>query len=83
MRKLIARRGVAAFMLLLPLALSGCTIVSGWFPDKQKQYLYSTDIAALEIPPDLTSSTIEGASGGRREAWEAQGERRLRPQTLK
>ena len=81
MRKLIARRGVAAFMLLLPLALSGCTIVSGWFPDKQKQYLYSTDIAALEIPPDLTSSTIEGASGGRREAWESPAVEEPAPQS--
>lgn len=71
MRKLVSLRGWALWALLLLLTLSGCTIVSSWFPDKHKEYLYSSDIAALEIPPDLTSSTIEGASGGRREAWES------------
>jgi uncharacterized lipoprotein len=45
--------------------LGGCSVVSGWFPDKQKQYKYSSEIPPLEIPPDLTSSTIDGASSGR------------------
>ncbi|BBL76455.1 outer membrane protein assembly factor BamC [Methylomagnum ishizawai] len=42
--------------------LSACETISGWFPDKQKQYKYSTEIPPLEIPPDLTSSTIEDAA---------------------
>lgn len=47
-------------MLLCAFALlNGCSTISGWFPDKQKQYKYSTEIPPLEIPPDLTSSTIE------------------------
>jgi outer membrane protein assembly factor BamC len=46
--------------------LNGCSTVSDWFPDKQKQYQYSTEIPALEIPPDLTASTIEGATRSRR-----------------
>ncbi|WP_434130561.1 outer membrane protein assembly factor BamC [Methylocaldum sp. GT1BB] len=40
--------------------LSGCSFVAGLFPDKQKQYKYSSEIPALEIPPDLQASTIEG-----------------------
>jgi len=42
------------------LCLSGCSFVAGLFPDKQKQYKYSSEIPALEIPPDLQASTIEG-----------------------
>ncbi len=42
--------------------LSGCETISSWFPDKQKQYKYSSEIPPLEIPPDLTASTIEGAA---------------------
>lgn len=51
--------------------LGACSTISGWFPDKQKQYQYSTEIPPLEIPPDLTSSTIDGATGGRRPAWQS------------
>jgi uncharacterized lipoprotein len=43
---------------------SGCTYIAGWFPDKQKQYRYHSEIPPLEIPPDLTSTAIEGAVGG-------------------
>lgn len=54
-----------AFLLLgLTAVLSGCSAIADLFPDKQKQYRYSSDIPALEIPPDLTSSTLEGAGGG-------------------
>lgn len=42
--------------------LNGCGMISSWFPDKQKQYKYSTEIPPLEIPPDLTATTIEGVS---------------------
>lgn len=42
------------------LVLNGCSFISGLFPDKQKQYKYSTEIPPLEIPPDLDASTIEG-----------------------
>jgi uncharacterized lipoprotein len=44
------------------LLLTGCGFLGSLFPDKQKQYKYSTEIPSLEIPPDLTSSTIEGAA---------------------
>lgn len=52
--------------------MAGCSTISGWFPDKQKSYQYSTEIPPLEVPPELSSSTIDGASGGaRRPAWES------------
>jgi uncharacterized lipoprotein len=60
---------LAAFSVLA--LLTGCSTIEGWFPDKHKQYQYSTEIAALEIPPDLSSSTIDGASGGSRPSWES------------
>lgn len=53
-----ARR--AAILASSVLLLSGCSFVAGLFPDKQKQYKYSSEIPPLEIPPDLEASTIEG-----------------------
>jgi outer membrane protein assembly factor BamC len=44
--------------------LTGCSYITDLFPDKQKVYRYSSDIPPLEIPPDLTSSTIKGVSSG-------------------
>jgi uncharacterized lipoprotein len=41
--------------------LAGCTYIASLFPDKQKQYRYHSEIPPLEIPPDLSSATIEGA----------------------
>ncbi|CAL1241266.1 outer membrane protein assembly factor BamC [Candidatus Methylocalor cossyra] len=46
--------------------LTGCGLIGSWFPDKQKQYQFSSEIPPLEIPPDLTASTIEGATRGDR-----------------
>jgi uncharacterized lipoprotein len=63
-RPLLATYSALAF-------LTGCSTIEGWFPDKHKQYQYSTEIAALEIPPDLSSSTIDGAAGGNRPSWES------------
>jgi uncharacterized lipoprotein len=48
----------------LSCALAGCGYIAGLFPDKQKQYRYSTELPPLEIPPDLTGSTIEGRDDG-------------------
>ncbi len=69
MREAFSHRiGVLAGVLAL---LSGCSTITSWFPDKQKQYQYSTDIPSLEIPPDLSASTIDGSTGGQRPAWES------------
>lgn len=53
------------------LMMSGCAAFKSWFPDKQKEYQYISEIPALEVPPDLTSSSIEGAVGGNRQSWQA------------
>jgi outer membrane protein assembly factor BamC len=60
-----ARRNTL-MLLSASAVLNGCSSLGDWFPDKQKQYQYSTEIPALEIPPDLTASTIEGATKSRR-----------------
>jgi outer membrane protein assembly factor BamC len=56
----------AGYALALSFAgtLSGCSYFAEIFPDKQKQYRYSSELPPLEIPPDLSSSTIDGATGG-------------------
>jgi outer membrane protein assembly factor BamC len=58
-------RGVLVAVLVT--SLSACSYVASLFPDKQKQYRYSSEIPDLEIPPDLTSSTIEGARQAKKE----------------
>jgi len=59
--------GSVRFLVLLvgSLGLAGCSIVTGLFPDKQKQYQYTSEIPALEVPPDLSMSTISGAKWNR------------------
>jgi len=59
---MLSSLGRASVLLCACVGLCGCETVSGWFPDKQKQYKYSTEIPPLEIPPDLTASTIEDAA---------------------
>ena len=41
-------------------AVSACSMIADWFPDKQKQYRYSSELPDLEIPPDLNASKIDG-----------------------
>lgn len=47
--------------LVLVGSLMGCSYIASLFPDKQKQYQYTTEIPALEVPPDLSISTVAGA----------------------
>lgn len=47
-------------ILVLSSGLAGCSYLSSLFPDKQKQYRYSTEIPPLEIPPNMHASTIQG-----------------------
>lgn len=51
--------------------LAGCGFLSSLFPDKQKQYQYSTEIPPLEIPPELSAATIQGARLSRKAGREA------------
>jgi len=39
--------------------LQGCGSLGNVFPDRQREYKYSEQIAPLEIPPDLTAFSIE------------------------
>src|SRR5512137_952665 len=66
-----ARLGRSLAVLCGAALVGGCSTISGWFPDKHKQYQYSTEIPPLEIPPDLTTSTIDGVNSNRRAAWES------------
>ena len=47
------------------LLLSGCSFLGSLFPDKQRQYQYTTEIPPLEVPPDLSMSTMTGAKMNR------------------
>jgi uncharacterized lipoprotein len=40
------------------LGLPACSTIQSWFPDKQKEYRYSSEIPPLEIPPDLVGSSL-------------------------
>lgn len=48
-----------ALGLALMAAGTGCSRIKSYFPDKEKDYQYSNEIPPLEIPPDLSSTTIE------------------------
>jgi len=42
-------------------SLTACSYITGLFPDKQKQYRYSTELPDLEIPPELSASKLAAA----------------------
>ena len=48
-----------AFLGVVAIALIGCSVVSGLFPDKQKNYRYSSELPDLEIPPDMNAPGSE------------------------
>lgn len=35
------------------LSLGGCSTIQSWFPDKEKDYQFTTELPPLVIPPDL------------------------------
>ena len=41
-------------------SMTGCSYISSLFPDKQKQYRYSSELPDLEVPPDLVGSKVDG-----------------------
>lgn len=49
-------------MVVLVAAVSGCSSFDSVLPDREKEYKYSTEIPSLEIPPELSSSSIEDAT---------------------
>ncbi len=50
----------AGLLVCIALPLGACSYIESLFPDKQKQYRYSSELPDLEIPPDLSASKIEG-----------------------
>lgn len=57
-----ARCWKIAATALLAVNLGACSVVQGWFPDKQKEYRFSSEIPPLEIPPDLIGAA-QGQAG--------------------
>ncbi len=45
--------------LLAVINSSACSRIKGYFPDKEKDYQFSTEIPALAIPADLSTDAIE------------------------
>lgn len=52
---------IAQWLILggVALGLSACSTIKSWFPDKQKEYRYSAEIPALEIPPDVLGKKFD------------------------
>jgi outer membrane protein assembly factor BamC len=40
-------------VLLVACSLSGCSTIQSWFPDKEKDYQFTTELPPLVLPPDL------------------------------
>jgi outer membrane protein assembly factor BamC len=51
--------GSVYLTLLLVIYLTACSNVKSYFPDKQKDYRYSAEISALNLPADLSDNSIE------------------------
>lgn len=49
-----------ALLAGVAVSMSGCSFIGGLFPDKQKQYRYSSELPDLEVPPDLGGSKVGG-----------------------
>jgi len=45
--------------LFVVIALSGCSRIKGYFPDKEKDYQLTTEIPELIVPADLTDNAIQ------------------------
>ena len=46
-------------LIALLIGFSGCGSIGNVLPDRKKEYQYSSEIPPLEIPPDLSATTIE------------------------
>jgi outer membrane protein assembly factor BamC len=48
----------ALIIVMLSANLSACTYIKNLFPDKEKDYQFTTEIPPLTIPPDLAGGSI-------------------------
>lgn len=44
-------------LLALAFDLNGCSVLQDWFPDKEKDYQFTTELPPLVIPPDLAQKS--------------------------
>ena len=53
-------RNIFRLLAVLALALVGtaCSYIKSYFPDKEKDYQFTTEIPALQIPPDLKDNAV-------------------------
>jgi len=42
-----------SFVVITASYLNGCSVIQDWFPDKEKDYQFTTELPPLIIPPDL------------------------------
>jgi outer membrane protein assembly factor BamC len=40
------------------IGISGCSTIQSWFPDKEKDYQFTTELPPLVIPPDLVQKPV-------------------------
>jgi outer membrane protein assembly factor BamC len=48
-------------LIAVLLNLSACSTIKSWFPDKEKDYQFTTEIPPLTVPPDLAGDSITAA----------------------
>lgn len=48
----------SGFLLVVACELSGCSTLQSWFPDKEKDYQFTTELPPLVIPPDLVQKPV-------------------------
>lgn len=47
-----------AVLLCLPLMATGCSTIKSWFPDKERDYQFTTEIPELIVPDDLKAGDL-------------------------
>lgn len=45
---------------IIAMALTGCSYVQSWFPDKERDYQYTSEIPLINYPPELRQNRPEG-----------------------
>jgi outer membrane protein assembly factor BamC len=45
-------------LIALPLFSAGCSTIKSWFPDKERDYQFTTEIPELVVPEDLKAGTL-------------------------
>lgn len=58
-------------LLLVMLGFSGCGFIKGWFPDKERDYQFRSEIPDLIVPDDLKSGSLPARMGSQAPAIKA------------